>query len=308
MRFSAGPPGSPGALIPETSPLTSAAKTATPASESCSAIVWRVIVLPVPVAPATRPCRFIIRSGTRTTASVSSFPSWTPRPRSIAAPSVAYASPIVAAKSLIGRGIVSPGSQPSNTSSGSAAETSAFGASTSSDTRSSAATLISTYASWRPSPRVAVSQPSSSSSARRVARLRSRSPCAAVVVERNARRGEHRALGARRRLVGRIGGAPAARAAERDPEGRAAAGLDRRDADLAVALGEVQVARPRGALPARARAATGARPGRGRGCRCCRRSRAGDRCAARPRPRAARHGRGRGDARGRRARPAAARA
>ena len=74
MRFSAGPAGLPGAASPETSPLTSAAKTATPASESCSAIVCRVIVLPVPVAPATRPWRFIIRSGTLTTASVASSP------------------------------------------------------------------------------------------------------------------------------------------------------------------------------------------------------------------------------------------
>ena len=105
------------------------------------------MVLPVPVAPAIRPSRFIIRSGTSSWASVTSDPSCIPRPRSTAAPSVAWASFIVAAKSLIGRGIVSPGGsvpQASKTSSGSAAETSAFGASTSSETRSSAATLIST--------------------------------------------------------------------------------------------------------------------------------------------------------------------
>ena len=35
----------------------SARKTGTPAADSCSAISWRVLVLPVPVAPATRPCR-----------------------------------------------------------------------------------------------------------------------------------------------------------------------------------------------------------------------------------------------------------
>ena len=38
----------------------SAAKTGTPAVLSCSAISWRVLVLPVPVAPATRPCRLSI--------------------------------------------------------------------------------------------------------------------------------------------------------------------------------------------------------------------------------------------------------
>ncbi len=45
-------------------------KTGTPASESCSASTWSVTVLPVPVAPATRPCRFIEASGSRTTASL----------------------------------------------------------------------------------------------------------------------------------------------------------------------------------------------------------------------------------------------
>ena len=48
------------------SPLMSLMKTGTPASESCSARTWSVFVLPVPVAPATRPWRFIIASGTRT--------------------------------------------------------------------------------------------------------------------------------------------------------------------------------------------------------------------------------------------------
>ena len=50
------------------SPLISLMKTGTPASESCSASTWSVFVLPVPVAPATSPCRFIIPSGTRTCA------------------------------------------------------------------------------------------------------------------------------------------------------------------------------------------------------------------------------------------------
>ena len=46
----------------------SAAKTGTPAAEICSAISCRVLVLPVPVAPATSPCRFSMLSGIRTTA------------------------------------------------------------------------------------------------------------------------------------------------------------------------------------------------------------------------------------------------
>ena len=43
----------------------SAAKTGTPAALSCSAISCRVLVLPVPVAPATSPCRLSIPSGIR---------------------------------------------------------------------------------------------------------------------------------------------------------------------------------------------------------------------------------------------------
>ncbi len=89
MRFSAGPPAAPATPIPDTSPFTSAATTATPAAESCSAIVWSVTVLPVPVAPATRPWRFIIFSGICTTASGASLSSCTPRPRSTVGPSAA---------------------------------------------------------------------------------------------------------------------------------------------------------------------------------------------------------------------------
>src|SRR5688572_29544362 len=44
----------------------SATKTGTPAADSCSAISCRVRVLPVPVAPATSPCRLNIASGIRT--------------------------------------------------------------------------------------------------------------------------------------------------------------------------------------------------------------------------------------------------
>ena len=70
-----GPPGrsgrraSPGAARPDRSPLMSASTTGTPAADSCSAISCSVFVLPVPVAPAIRPCRFSIASGTRTWAS-----------------------------------------------------------------------------------------------------------------------------------------------------------------------------------------------------------------------------------------------
>ena len=55
---------------------------ATPGADSCSAITWRVLVLPVPVAPATRPWRFIILSGTRTVAVGATLPSRIPLPSS----------------------------------------------------------------------------------------------------------------------------------------------------------------------------------------------------------------------------------
>src|SRR5262245_60704129 len=48
---------SPISATPERSPLMSAAKTGTPALEKPSARTCRVTVLPVPVAPVTRPCR-----------------------------------------------------------------------------------------------------------------------------------------------------------------------------------------------------------------------------------------------------------
>ena len=80
--------------MPETSPLTSAVNTATPAAESCSAISWSVRVLPVPVAPAIRPCRFIVASGRRTAASGTSAPPSIPVPSSTAPPFVAYAAAI----------------------------------------------------------------------------------------------------------------------------------------------------------------------------------------------------------------------
>ena len=53
----------PAAAIPDRSPLTSASSTGTPASDSCPASACSVFVLPVPVAPATRPCRLSVASG-----------------------------------------------------------------------------------------------------------------------------------------------------------------------------------------------------------------------------------------------------
>ena len=56
--------GAPGRLIPDRSPFTSAANTGTPASDRAWARICRVTVLPVPVAPATRPWR-LARSSRR---------------------------------------------------------------------------------------------------------------------------------------------------------------------------------------------------------------------------------------------------
>ena len=50
----------PGWVMPVRSPLTSAMKTGTPWRLKFSASVCSVTVLPVPVAPVTRPCRFAI--------------------------------------------------------------------------------------------------------------------------------------------------------------------------------------------------------------------------------------------------------
>ena len=48
---------SPGSEMPERSPLMSAAKTEMPARDKPSASTCSVTVLPVPVAPVTKPCR-----------------------------------------------------------------------------------------------------------------------------------------------------------------------------------------------------------------------------------------------------------
>ena len=65
----------------------SAAKTGTPAALSCSAISCRVLVLPVPVAPATSPCRLSIPSGIRMWVLVSVVASSISPPSSSAVPS-----------------------------------------------------------------------------------------------------------------------------------------------------------------------------------------------------------------------------
>lgn len=76
----------PGLDRPERSPFTSAMTTGTPAADSCSAIPCNVLVLPVPVAPATRPWRFNVANGIRMRASESVLPSSTTVPNSSAAP------------------------------------------------------------------------------------------------------------------------------------------------------------------------------------------------------------------------------
>ena len=63
--------GAPGVVaMPLRSPLMSAANTGTPAALSCSASTCRVLVLPVPVAPATRPWRLTMAIGMRIWASM----------------------------------------------------------------------------------------------------------------------------------------------------------------------------------------------------------------------------------------------
>lgn len=58
--------------------------TGTPAADSCSASTCRVLVLPVPVAPATSPCRLNIDNGIRTSADGSRTLSTTTAPTVIA--------------------------------------------------------------------------------------------------------------------------------------------------------------------------------------------------------------------------------
>lgn len=87
----------PGAEIPDRPPLMSARRTGTPCAQSCSAMSWSVLVLPVPVAPVTRPCRLSVGSGMRTCASDRQLPSHSRAPRSRAGPVKAYPAAIVAA-------------------------------------------------------------------------------------------------------------------------------------------------------------------------------------------------------------------
>ena len=60
IRFCMSSVSTPGHIMPATSPFTSAMNTGTPMSLKLSAITFRVMVLPVPVAPAIRPWRFAI--------------------------------------------------------------------------------------------------------------------------------------------------------------------------------------------------------------------------------------------------------
>ena len=63
--------GTPGAAMPARSPFMSAANTGLPAADTCSAMSCRVLVLPVPVAPAMSPWRFMSPSGMPTCTPVS---------------------------------------------------------------------------------------------------------------------------------------------------------------------------------------------------------------------------------------------
>ena len=58
--------------------------------------------MPVPVAPATSPCRFIADSGMRTTASGCAVPSTTAAPNSSAGPWNAYPARISSTRELLG--------------------------------------------------------------------------------------------------------------------------------------------------------------------------------------------------------------
>src|ERR1700754_294710 len=78
----------------------SARNTGTPAADSCSARPCSVLVLPVPVAPATSPCRLTIGNGIRTLALGSQVSPVTRAPSSSAGPVNAYPARTVAAISL----------------------------------------------------------------------------------------------------------------------------------------------------------------------------------------------------------------
>ena len=53
-----------GTATPLRSPLMSISREGTPSRDNCSAMICRVLVLPEPVAPAIKPCRFMVLSGT----------------------------------------------------------------------------------------------------------------------------------------------------------------------------------------------------------------------------------------------------
>ena len=85
---------SPATPMPERSPLRSARNTGTPAVENCSAISCSVLVLPVPVAPAIRPWRVAMASGSVAMGCGSQAPSWTIPPSTtvLAAGNAAFAA------------------------------------------------------------------------------------------------------------------------------------------------------------------------------------------------------------------------
>ena len=89
---------SPGVATPDRSPFMSAANTGTPFAASCSARPCSVRVLPVPVAPATSPCRFIMPSGMRICAVGTGSP-FISAPRSRVSPVNVYPAVIAAISS-----------------------------------------------------------------------------------------------------------------------------------------------------------------------------------------------------------------
>lgn len=80
----------------------SAAKTDTPIALSCSARSCSVTVLPVPVAPAMRPCRLHMAAESCTTAVRSVVPSIMPRPSITDPPLDWYAALMHSPKSVMG--------------------------------------------------------------------------------------------------------------------------------------------------------------------------------------------------------------
>src|SRR5919204_2279406 len=79
----------------------SATTTGTPAADSCSVSSCSVFVLPVPVAPAIRPCRLSMPRSTRMRATGYAVPSSTTEPSSRARPRNEYPPAIAVAASAV---------------------------------------------------------------------------------------------------------------------------------------------------------------------------------------------------------------